>query len=135
MEIFPSKIDSSYYAILGLYGFISLSFCIVAKSLGSFLFVALVFLLIFAMLRAIKYTIDEKSNRLIIFGGVFYNSTLNINSIVSIEKDKTFLASPAASFDGIRIKTMSKSVKISPRNQDKFLDSLKRLNPQITINI
>ena len=133
--VFPSKIDSTYYVILGLYGIMSMSFCLFSKSWVSFLFVGLVFLLIIAQLHAIKYKIDLNSETLIISGGILYRSSLDINSIESIEKDNSMSAAPAASFDRLTIRTASRTVKISPQDRERFLESLKRINPAILIDV
>jgi len=134
MDTFLSKIDSSYYAILGLYGILSMSFCLFSKSLGSFLFVGLLFLFIITQLHAIKYKIDSSSKKLIISGGIFYSSSLDIKSIISIEKDRSMSAVPVASFDRLSIKIASRVIKISPNNQDVFLEVIKKINSDISIN-
>lgn len=86
------------------------------------------------MLTSIKYTIENQN--LNIKAGFLINQNINIMNIESIKKSKNILSSPAASLDRLEIIENNKnSILISPKNKIKFIEELKKINPQIDVKL
>jgi hypothetical protein len=74
-------------------------------------------------------TVDKK---LRIKSGFLINKLIDIGTIKNIRATKDPIASPALSLDRIEIEyNQNESIIISPKEKDKFINHLKRLNPEI----
>lgn len=136
MKIFRSKVDSSFYVLLGMQALVSTIIpLIVAKSIVGTVLIGALFVFLFKLLHSIKYSIDLNNSVIHISGFIFYNYTVSINSVKSISKNKSVKSAPAASFDRISLDTKHKSYIISPQNQKEFIHLLKQINPSIEVNI
>lgn len=136
VKTFSSKVDSSFYVLLGMNAIISIIIpLVVAKSILGALVISILFVFLFKLLHSIKYNVDQNNSLIHISGFIFYNYTVHINSITSISKNKSMTSAQAASFDRISIDTKHKSHIISPQNQDEFIQLLKQINPSIEVTV
>ena len=89
--------------------------------------------LMFDMLLHTDYTI--KRDKLIIRCGVLFRMALPISKIKEIAHKSTILSSPALSAKRIGLRYDRRNwVYISPKDQEAFIEDLKAINPDITIN-
>lgn len=87
---------------------------------------AVVFLLFFG----IKYVIDGDVLKVYSFWGI--HEDIAISSITKIEKSRCILSAPAASLDRLAVHYNKYDVTyISPRNQENFLEEIRKINPEI----
>ena len=78
-----------------------------------------------------SYSITS-NNQLLIKCGFLYRKLVDIDSIKSIEKTTSALASPAASMDRIELKFGKwDSVIVSPEDKQEFVQALLDINPSI----
>ena len=77
-----------------------------------------------------KYIIDDKS--LLVKAGFSINQTIPIQEIKCITRTNSILSSPALSLDRIQLfYGKSKSVTISPKDKNAFVNHLQQINPEI----
>lgn len=80
------------------------------------------------------YTIKEGSLK--IKCGILMNREIKIESIKTINQTNTILSAPAASFDRLSIRyNQLDEIVISPRDQEKFCQDLKLINPKIAVTL
>jgi len=78
----------------------------------------------------ISYTITDKFLK--IRCGFIYSKNLNIEKITFISSTKTLISSPAASLDRVELHYGEfSSVVVSPKNKQKFIKDLLKINPFI----
>lgn len=76
------------------------------------------------------YVIDHKVLK--IRCGFFFKKTIAIDTIYKISESRNPISAPAASLDRLELfYNQNKSVLVSPREKQKFIDHLIRLNIQI----
>ncbi|MEO0405700.1 MAG: PH domain-containing protein [Bacteroidota bacterium] len=63
----------------------------------------------------------------------FFKQTIDIESIKSISKTNSLLASPAASLDRIQIKYGKASIIVSPKDVEGFIQNLRRFNSDFEV--
>ena len=82
------------------------------------------------------YEVDDEKMTLRVKSGVLVNSKYDINKITRIRKTRTWLSSPALSFDRIEI-TVGRynKVVISPKDKPQFIEHLQKLNPNISVDL
>lgn len=140
MKIYPSKI--SYGLLLFILLIFLLPFFISGKHVVgfntpfiiTFLTLTCSFGFILHLFFTTKYIINNEI--LQIKSGILINNKVNIKTIKSIQKTKSILSSPAASFDRILIKyNKYDEVIISPKNKLEFVNDLKIINPNISSDI
>ena len=80
------------------------------------------------------YTIKE--DFLKIKCGILMNREIKIESIKTINQTNTIMSAPAASFDRLSIRyNKLDEIVISPRDQEKFCQDLKLINPKIAVTL
>lgn len=78
-----------------------------------------------------RYTIEQKELKI---RGGFISEKIDINKITKIEKTFNILASPASSLDRLQINyNNGNTILISPKNKLKFIEELKKINPNIEV--
>ncbi|MGM9832977.1 MAG: PH domain-containing protein [Candidatus Limisoma sp.] len=81
----------------------------------------------------IKYIVAQET--LSIKCGFLPVEKYDIRQIVSIRCTNTIISAPAASLDRIEIRlTNRKSVVISPADKQKFIEHLRKINPNIVVS-
>ena len=92
-------------------------------------------LLIILAFSGIRYIISD--NKLYVKIGIIPYGSVNIADIVSIERSYNPLSSPAASLKRLKLRIKNKAtfLLISPVREPDFIESLKAINPTITINV
>lgn len=96
--------------------------CLIALLIGD------VFLLV---LNARTY-VEVKNNVLIVVLG-FSRKSINCDSITSLEKTHSPIASMALSFDRVKVSCGTECVYVSVKDNDKLIRDLKDLNPGIKV--
>jgi hypothetical protein len=78
------------------------------------------------------YVIANDNGTLKVKCGLFFNTSIGINTIKNIKNTRTILSSPALSLDRIEIfYNKFDSVIVSPENKAKFIAELKSINSAI----
>ena len=75
------------------------------------------------------------NNTLIVKIGPFTYSEIGISKISEISRTHSIISAPANSFKRLAIKSVNKIVVISPKEEEDFIKSIKKLNPQIVVNL
>lgn len=77
-----------------------------------------------------SYVIDDK--KLVVKAGFLFNQTILVEEIKCVSRTKNPLSSPALSLDRIQLSYgNSKSIIVSPKNKNAFVDHLQQINPNI----
>ncbi|MGM9800683.1 MAG: PH domain-containing protein [Candidatus Limisoma sp.] len=134
MEVYKSKID---YRLVGAMYLITLVPTVPALFLAfSWTIVVLVLIMLaFAsiMIFNTKYIVAQET--LSIKCGFLPVEKYDIRQIASIRSTNTIISAPAASLDRIEIRlTTGKSVVISPADKQKFIEHLRKINPNIAVS-
>ncbi|MGB5170215.1 PH domain-containing protein [Eudoraea sp.] len=79
------------------------------------------------------YFISNKN--LIVKIGPFTYSEIRISKISEISRTHSIISAPANSFKRLAIKSVNKIVVISPKEEEDFIKAIKKLNPQIDVNL
>ncbi len=133
MKIYKSKID--WWLGLALIYPIFRSIVSITKGewIG-YLGIVLCFLIIVFISKSTRYIIAE--NQLIVKCMFIINNRIEISKIKKIEKTNSLLSSPALSLDRIAIKfNKYDEVYISPKERQKFIEDLLKINPEIEVTI
>lgn len=105
----------------------SISLYLMVGKIGVFIFILHTFFFT-------TYTIKEGSLK--IKCGILMNREIKIESIKTINQTNTILSAPAASFDRLSIRyNQLDEIVISPRDQEKFCQDLKLINPKIAVTL
>lgn len=88
---------------------------------------------VLAMLFLIRYEVDETHLR-VRLGPIPFGS-IKLSEIVLVERSYNPLSSPASSLKRLSIETKTKSILISPANEEEFIRLLKARNPKIKVNV
>ncbi len=75
------------------------------------------------------------NNTLIVKIGPFTYSEIRISKISEISRTHSIISAPANSFKRLAIKSVNKIVVISPKEEEDFIKAIKKLNPQIVVNL
>lgn len=91
------------------------------------------FIIIFAILILVRtdYTITS-DNKLLIRCGLF-RQHIDIMEIISICPTTEVTNAPALSIDRLELKHNGGTVLVSPRDKDRFIHELKRINPSVKV--
>ncbi|MEO4007057.1 PH domain-containing protein [Flavobacterium sp. CAU 1735] len=133
MNVYQSKIDSGVILILSM-GLLIPGMVFIAKGAWpGLLIILLVAIFIAYLMRQTKYTITDTT--LVVRSGFLVHIKIAISDIVSVSKTDSILSAPANSItDRIEIKYQGKkSVIISPKERDAFLNQLLKINPNIQV--
>jgi len=105
-----------------------------STTLISFLILFLSVILIGYILFSIRYFINFDKAELLVKIGVFKYAKISISKIHKIKETRTILSSPAASLDRLEVfYHQFKSVIISPKNKEEFIQDLHKINPEIKV--
>jgi Bacterial PH domain len=134
MKRFYSKIGMEVVVPIGLIiGFTS-AIMIAQKAWAGLAIHLLVILFIVHLITTTFYQLEGKSLR--IKSGFIINKLIMIDSIRKIQKSNSLFSSPAASLDRLEIfYNKYDSILISPKDRQKFLAELQKINPTIEINV
>ena len=95
---------------------------------------SLVILLFGTIWHGTGYYVSDR--HLIVKVGPFTHSHIDISKISEIYKTNSWISSPATSFKRLGIKSGDKLlVLVSPKDQQSFIESLKKINPSIKLEI
>lgn len=134
MEKFKSKIDLWFILFLVLLFGLILIRLVYDQSWIGFAFILFVVAFIVQMYSTTFYSIENK--KLLIKCGFFYNLSIEIESIKQISESYNIISSPAFSFDRLEILYNNfDTVLISPKEKLRFIEAIKKINPQIEIKI
>lgn len=90
--------------------------------------------LISIMLHMCRYEID--GHRLTIRMMGFFTESYNINFLTEIHASHSILSAPAASIDRLELRfTRHRSVLISPKEKDKFVEHILQINPDVKVKL
>jgi Bacterial PH domain len=134
MKRFYSKIGMEVVVPIGLIiGFTS-AIMIAQKAWAGLAINLLVILFIVHLITTTFYQLEGKSLR--IKSGFIINKLIMIDSIRKIQKSNSLFSSPAASLDRLEIfYNKYDSILISPKDKQKFLAELQKINPTIEIDV
>jgi Bacterial PH domain len=134
MKRFYSKIGMEVVVPIGLIiGFTS-AIMIAQKAWAGLAIHLLVILFIVHLITTTFYQLEGKSLR--IKSGFIINKLIMIDSIRKIQKSNSLFSSPAASLDRLEIfYNKYDSILISPKDKQKFLAELQKINPTIEIDV
>lgn len=134
MEKFKSKIDLWFILFLVLLFGLILVRLVYDQSWIAFAFILFVVAFIVQMYSTTFYSIENK--KLLIKCGFFYNLSIEIETIKQISESYNIISSPAFSFDRLEILYNNfDTVLISPKDKLRFIDAIKKINPQTEIKI
>lgn len=95
--------------------------------------ILMVFLAFFTYLYATTYYLLENEKDLTVRCAFFHNQRIPIASIKQIEKTNSPLSAPALSLKRMWIHAENETALISPKDRKKFLNHLKKINPEIEL--
>ena len=125
--VYKSKVDKGL--LIAIIAIVLLSYL---PLLFEFSWIALALLVVTAAFIATSYTIDNGT--LHIKCGIFLSSSFPIDRITKISKTNSCLSAPALSMDRIEIRFADKkTLVLSPKQRQAFIDHLRSLNPDIVV--
>jgi hypothetical protein len=141
LEILPSEVFRSRYSVVLIIIVFSPLVFIIYNFIKKPDFILLIPLLILALVilitSGINYVITD--NRLIFKTWFINNGEINISSIIKVERTYFVLASNAGSLKRLTCKLKKGSkypfLLISPINEERFLERLKQINPDIIFKV
>lgn len=133
MNVYRSKIDSGIILILAMSLLIPGMVFISKGAWPGLLILLAVGIFIAYLMRQTKYTITDTT--LVVKSGFLVHIKIAVSDIVSVTKTDSILSAPANSItDRIEIKYQGKkSVIISPKERNAFLNQLLKINPDIQV--
>lgn len=134
MEKFKSKVDVWLILFLVLLFGLILVRLVYDRSWIGFSFILLVSAFIVHIFLTTYYII--KDNKVLIKSGFFYNLIIEIKDIKKVSESYNIISSPALSFDRLEIVyDKLDTVLISPKDKRRFIDAIKKINPQTEIKM
>lgn len=134
MEKFESKIDLWFILFLALIFGGILVRSVYDQNLISFSIILLVVIFIAYMFSTTFYIIENK--KLWIKCGIFFNLSIEIEGIKKVSESYNIISSPALSFDRLEILyNKFDTVLISPKDKIRFIEAIKKNNPEVEIKI
>ena len=134
-KVFPSKIDTALPILFVVTSIPAVAVGIKEKEWVVFAIMLISFVFVLYLLYDTNYTITPGNLKL--HSGFIVNKNIPIEQINSIKKTNSVLSAPASSLTD-RIKVCygkSKSVIISPKEKQLFVDELLKQNPTIKVEI
>ena len=134
MKVYKSKIGYGLVLFIAIVLGVS-SYPIIKEGLWKGLWPIVLTILFFVyVFRNTRYIIN--GDTLQVQCGVFMNKSYAINQIAKIRETNNPISAPATSMDRLEVSMHNgKSVIISPKKKQAFIDHLKRLNPQIRVTL
>lgn len=134
MKIYRSKISPITFISATLPVTILLVWMIQIGSWLGFSIIAFTLVFLVHLFLTTYYVIE--GDRLRVRSGFLVNRIIEIDKIRKVETSKSFLSSPATSFDRIELSyNKFDTVTISPADKSSFVADLKQVNPSIEINL
>lgn len=134
MEKFKSKTDLWFILFLILLFGLILARLVYDGDWVAFAFILLVTAFIGHVFLTTYY--DVKDNKVLIKCGFFYNMEIEIKDIKQVSESYNIISSPALSFDRLEILyDKFDTILISPNDKLRFIETIKKINPQIEIKI
>ena len=134
MKIYRSKISPITFISATLPKTIILVWMIQIGSWLGFSIIAFTLVFLVHLFLTTYYVIE--GDRLRVRSGFLVNRIIEIEKIRKVETSKSFLSSPATSFDRIELSyNKFDTVTISPADKSSFVADLKQVNPSIEINL
>ena len=134
-KVFPSKVDSAILILFVITSIPAIAVGVKEKDWVVFAIMLISFVFVLYLLYDTNYTITQ--GNLKVHSGFIVNKNIPIAAITSIKKTNSILSAPASSFTD-RIEVFyreSKSVIISPKEKQLFVDELLKQNSAITVEI
>lgn len=128
-----SKVDTwLVLVVIGIVVAASLSFILVDEAPLIGLVIGGVVLLVLAdMVVNTTYVIDGRT--LTIRCGSLMKDRCNIMDITAVRPTRTPVSSAAMSLDRLELKLRDRSIVISPKDKERFVDDLRAVNPEIKV--
>lgn len=134
MKIYKSKISPLLLVLVILPMIILLVWMIQMGSWLGFSIIAVTLAFLVYLFLTTYYVIE--GDKLRVRSGFLVNRIIEIEKIRKVETSKSFLSSPATSFDRIELSyNKFDSVSISPSDKISFVEELKSLNPAIELKL
>lgn len=128
-----SKVDTwLVLVVIGIVVAASLPFILVDEAPLIWLVISGVVLLVLAdMVVNTTYVIDGRT--LTIRCGLLMKERCDIMDITAVRPTRTPVSSPAMSLDRLELKLRVRSIIISPKDKERFVDDLRAVNPDIKV--
>ena len=128
-----SKVDTwLVLVVIGIVVACSLPFILVDEAPLIGLVINGVVLLVLAdMIVNTAYVIDGRT--LTIRCGLLMKEQCDIMDITAVRPTRTPVSSPAMSLDRLELKLRGRSIIISPKDKERFVDDLRAVNPDIKV--
>lgn len=134
-KVFPSKVDNAILILFLVTSIPAIAVGVKEKEWMVFAIMAASFVFVLYLLYDTNYTITQ--GNLKVHSGFIVNKNIPIAAIKSIKKSDSILSAPASSFTG-RIEVFygeSKSIIISPKERQAFVDELLKQHPGIAVEL
>lgn len=134
-KVFPSKVDNALLILFVVTSIPAIAVGAKEKEWMVFAIMAASFVIILYLLYDTNYTITQ--GNLKVHSGFIVNKNIPIAAIKSIKKSDSILSAPASSFTD-RIEVFygeSKSIIISPKEKQAFVDELLKQHPGIAVEL
>jgi uncharacterized membrane protein YdbT with pleckstrin-like domain len=134
-KVFPSKVDTTLPILFVVTSIPAIAVGIKEKDWVVFAIMLISFVFIMYFLYDTNYTITQ--GNLKVHSGFIVNKNIPIAAITSIKKTNSILSAPASSFTD-RIEVVygeSKSVIISPKEKQAFVEELLKQHSEIAVEV
>jgi uncharacterized membrane protein YdbT with pleckstrin-like domain len=134
-KVFPSKVDTTLPILFVVTSIPAIAVGIKEKDWVVFAIMLISFVFIMYFLYDTNYTITQ--GNLKVHSGFIVNKNIPIAAIKSIKKSDSILSAPASSFTD-RIEVVygeSKSVIISPKEKQAFVEELLKQHSEIAVEV
>lgn len=132
MEKFKSKIDLWFVILVSILFTLILIRLAYDQNWVGFIFIIVVVSYVIYSFSTTVYSIE--SDKLKIKCGYFFNFLIEIKDIKKISETFNIISSPALSFNRLEILyNKFDTLLISPKDKIRFLEAVKRINPEIKI--
>jgi len=132
MEKFKSKIDLWFVILVSILFTLILIRLAYDQNWVGFIFIIFVISYVIYSFSTTTYSIE--GDKLKIKCGYFFNFLIEIKDIKTISETFNIISSPALSFNRLEILyNKFDTLLISPKDKNRFLETIKRINPEIKI--
>jgi uncharacterized membrane protein YdbT with pleckstrin-like domain len=134
-KVFPSRVDTALPILFVVTSIPAIAVGIKEKEWAVFAIMLISFVFVLYLMYDTNYTITQ--GNLKVHSGFIVNKNIPIAAIKSIKKSDSILSAPASSISD-RIEVFygeSKSIIISPKEKQAFVEELLKQNPTIEIEI
>jgi hypothetical protein len=132
MEKFKSKIDLWFVILVSILFTLILIRLAYDQNWVGFIFIIFVISYVIYSFSTTMYSIE--GDKLKIKCGYFFNFLIEVKEIKTISETFNIISSPALSFNRLEILyNKYDTLLISPKDKSRFLEAIKRINPEIKI--